>query len=288
MVRPPEVHWFKDLKKDIKIAGIGLWIYAGIQICAGMSMGWILRKFSEDFLMLAVTALSGFAAILFFKSRYQLDLKEDSKILYGKEIMQGFTWMLLISFIWSFVSIFINAFLNTIGLSDLSQNIYFSHHFFGNLCLFVSVVFVAPIVEECVFRGLLFRNFAKYHVGFAMVFSSVCFALMHMNIVQGAPTFFMGLVLAYFYWKTKSLKTSIGIHMLNNAVGMISLVANVNFGILILEVLGLVWLIQSRNELVTFFKNQKFSSDYIAYVTKNPIFQGFFVLFIFMAIVSLF
>ena len=288
MVKPPKVHWFIDFKKDIKTAGMALWMYVGIQICSGMSIAAALYMFGENVFMLVMTIASALAVILFLKSRYRIDVKEDLKGLYVKEIVQGLSWMLLISLVWGIISILINAVLNVLGLSNLDQGIYFGHHFFGNVCLFVTVVFAAPIAEELVFRGLIFKNFARYHVGFAMVFSSFCFACMHMNVVQGIPTFFMGLVLSYFYWKTKSLKTCIGIHMLNNAIAMLSMVVNIDMVVLVLEGLGIYYLIQSWSGLKTFAKNQKFTSEYMSYVTQSPIFQGFFLFFIGMAVISLF
>ena len=286
MKKPPVFHWIDDLKKDIKTIGMGLWIFVALQLWMGFKLGLLTSDSMAEFASLVVSVVSGMCVILFLKTRFKIDLKENSKI-YVKEIVQGFSVMLLISFVWGILSIFIDMILTGMGLPMLSQDIAFGYSTFGNVCLFIAVVFVAPVVEECIFRGLIFKKLSEYHTGFAMVCSSICFACMHMNIVQGIPTFFMGLVLAYSYWKTQSLKTSIGIHLLNNAFGMLAMVWDIGFFALILDVLGVYILVSKRKEILTWVQGQTIPREYFAYFVKSPIIQGFFVLFLIMAVFSL-
>jgi len=78
----------------------------------------------------------------------------------------------------------------------------------------------APILEEVFFRGMLmgvFQRIGKPWVGVAV--SSVIFGIAHFS---DAPTVLtitvMGAMLAIIYMKTKSLYTTMTIHMVNNAV----------------------------------------------------------------------
>lgn len=87
--------------------------------------------------------------------------------------------------------------------------------------LFVTII-GAPIVEELLFRGFLFEKLTKYvSTKSCIILTAIVFAYYHFNIVQTANTFFIGLVLAYVYYKTRSIKASILVHMTNNAIAMV-------------------------------------------------------------------
>ena len=80
----------------------------------------------------------------------------------------------------------------------------------------------APLVEELLFRGVLFEEIKKVSSVKATIFlTALIFGFYHFNIIQSPNTFFMGLVLAYVYYKTKSIKASIIIHATNNILAMI-------------------------------------------------------------------
>ncbi len=85
--------------------------------------------------------------------------------------------------------------------------------------VFFSVVLLGPIVEELLFRGLVFQEAEKIHGGvFAVVVSAVLFGIFHMEFVQGVYTFFMGLVFGYIYLRTRSLVLVCFAHVLNNII----------------------------------------------------------------------
>ena len=91
------------------------------------------------------------------------------------------------------------------------------------------IVFIAPFVEEVLFRGLVFGNLkAKYRVA-AYVVSCLLFAALHVwqfAVVNRDMTYFLlmvqylvpGLVLAWVYERSGTLWTSIGLHMAVNAL----------------------------------------------------------------------
>ena len=91
----------------------------------------------------------------------------------------------------------------------------------GLVIIFV-VVIGAPIVEEYLFRGVLFEELAKICSSKATIFlTALVFGIYHFNIVQTPNTFFMGLVMAYVYYKTRSIKAPIIIHATNNILAMV-------------------------------------------------------------------
>jgi uncharacterized protein len=84
------------------------------------------------------------------------------------------------------------------------------------------VVILAPIVEELIFRGVIFSGFQRIYPAFwAIFFSALLFALFHLNPWQLGPTFLLGLLLGYVRLRTGSLLAAILTHALHN--GMIFL-----------------------------------------------------------------
>jgi hypothetical protein len=99
------------------------------------------------------------------------------------------------------------------------------------LALF-TIVFLAPIIEEYLFRGCL-QNWLKKHLGFkaAIPLSAVFFACFHLAPSQGAGNislFFSLLAFACFlgfvYERQKSLFASIGLHMTFNLISAFRLI----------------------------------------------------------------
>lgn len=296
MIQPPVFQKYDQLKKNIKEVGVGLWIYVGLQLAMGFFLGIFATTFFMfssfpimNFGVLIISIVSAGCVIFYLMKRFhvnpRLDMKKEVRF---KEIFQALAVMMLISFAWGVVSIFLDMLLEAVNLPPLSQDLEFGNQFLDNFFLFLSVVVVAPIVEEIVFRGLIFKQLSKYHVGFAMVISSICFACMHMNVVQGIPTFFMGLVLAYSYWKTGSLVTSMGIHFLNNLFAMFSTKMNLSFITIVLILLAVYVLVTKRDEIKEFIHEEKIPRFYFSFFIKNTAILLFFILFILMAVISLF
>ena len=98
------------------------------------------------------------------------------------------------------------------------------------------VVFLAPFVEETLFRGLVFGNLRGKSRTVAYLVSCLLFALLHVwqfAVVNRDITYFLlmlqylvpGLVLAWVYDRTGTLWTSIGLHAAANALSAWTLVA---------------------------------------------------------------
>lgn len=88
----------------------------------------------------------------------------------------------------------------------------------GPLALFTTII-VAPVVEESVFRKQLLDRCGRYGEKTAMVFSALAFGLFHMNFYQFFYAFGVGLILAYVYLRTRSLRYPVLIHMIINFLG---------------------------------------------------------------------
>lgn len=85
-----------------------------------------------------------------------------------------------------------------------------------NIIVFLSIVVMAPIFEEYLFRGVLLQRWSqKWNVRKAIIVSSLIFGILHTDII-GA--FLYGVVMSLLYLKTQSLLVPILCHMLNNLV----------------------------------------------------------------------
>ena len=75
----------------------------------------------------------------------------------------------------------------------------------------------APVVEEVIFRGLIFDRLRKgMPVVPAMIISSILFGLAHGQILWICYASVLGMVLCYVFYKTGSIYTSIAMHLALN------------------------------------------------------------------------
>ncbi|MFH5836389.1 type II CAAX prenyl endopeptidase Rce1 family protein [Proteiniclasticum sp. C24MP] len=83
--------------------------------------------------------------------------------------------------------------------------------------MFISVVILAPIVEEIVFRGIFFNLLNKKRSTLtAMIVSSLVFGFLHAETM--VPTAVIGFVLCFIYHRTGSLLLVMAGHMVNNLI----------------------------------------------------------------------
>ena len=89
-----------------------------------------------------------------------------------------------------------------------------------SMMLLVYSVLLAPIAEELVFRGLVFR-FARHAMPFwfANILQAALFGFVHLNLVQGIYAFAMGLFLGWVCHRGRGIKYSIPVHIVFNIIG---------------------------------------------------------------------
>ena len=154
-----------------------------------------------------------------------------------------YRWILSLPIIYYFVKTYnkYEYFKTNEKLNVKGFNTYFALVFFiGNICnlliisifkfkgrtplinepLYIDVimaVFVAPILEEIVFRGVIMNNLRKYGIRVAIIINSLLFGLSHYNIEMIVPAFLTGIIFSYIAYKY-SIKYSILIHFFINAI----------------------------------------------------------------------
>ena len=136
----------------------------------------------------------------------------------------------------------------------------------SKVILVISLAVVPGIFEELFFRKALIDFTLPYGKYFALLFSSLLFGLIHMNLSQGLFAFIIGLIFGAVYLYTKDIKITMLIHFINNGFAAISMILPEMLLLLITLILfafliaGLIYLIQafvrkeSRNKIKGLFK----------------------------------
>lgn len=93
-----------------------------------------------------------------------------------------------------------------------------SQHIFFALLFVATIAFIAPIMEELIFRGFgtafFFKNNQKV---LAAIVTSVVFTLPHITQLTEFPIYFtIGLVFYLSYARRGNIKDSMLVHILNN------------------------------------------------------------------------
>lgn len=104
-------------------------------------------------------------------------------------------------------------------MSDFLYNL-FRDNFSGEnnyMVTVISTVICAPVLEELLCRGVIYKGLKKnYSVKASIFVSSLFFGVLHMNIYQGIGAFFIGLFLAWLVERTGSLIPCMFAHAFNN------------------------------------------------------------------------
>ena len=87
----------------------------------------------------------------------------------------------------------------------------------------ITIAFLAPLLEEVLFRGAIQGYMMRYFKPWvAIICSALIFGLIHMNPVQIVYATLLGVILGWIYYRTGSLLPVILGHVLNNSVATIT------------------------------------------------------------------
>ncbi|BAN75625.1 conserved hypothetical protein [Lacticaseibacillus casei DSM 20011 = JCM 1134 = ATCC 393] len=102
----------------------------------------------------------------------------------------------------------------------------FDHHQLMVSLFIISMVIVTPIVEELVFRGMVFSLFFNSNQAWIKIMlSALLFSSGHeSNTIFGFLMYaFTGIVLGFVYWKSGKLQNSIALHAVINMVAVLAI-----------------------------------------------------------------
>ncbi len=294
MVTPPEFDVYKNAKRDFGNVGVSLWLYIAMQICMSFVFSLIITAIYmvmiADYTVLNavslffVSFLSGLILVFFMNSTFSnklRDLKFDFKPI---ETLDTIGMMLLINYGISMIGFLFSK----LGLPDTSPDYSFTWNSWYNVFTFLSVAIVAPIFEELIFRGMIYNQMAKYNKMFAVVMTSALFGLLHLNLSQSVPAFFISLVLCYMYEKTQSLSVTILGHAANNF--LVSLVGYFNGFIVIVVLLilyGIYSVVKYAKDILEFVHDESWDKELTKTFFKTPSIAVYFGFTIFCILFDL-
>ena len=92
------------------------------------------------------------------------------------------------------------------------------------LVLIAGVLFQAPLLEEPLFRGIIFRGFAKkLPLAAALGLSGFVFALVHVNAASFVALWYLGIAFAGLYARTRTILAPMTLHCVFNATNLVLL-----------------------------------------------------------------
>ncbi len=119
----------------------------------------------------------------------------------------------------------------------------------GGIITVIAICIIAPFIEEMLFRGIFLRGFlGHYSPAHSIIYSSLLFSLVHLNLYQMPSAFLLGCYIGWLYYVSRSLWPCIFAHALNNTLAYMAFVywpQNefnsfwVNFGSLLVSALGI-------------------------------------------------
>lgn len=182
--------------------------------------------FVEEFLknILLITVIVALCAIPIFLVMFRKDKKYEAAMgvpEVEKAPLGKYVFIVLIAVA---ASLGMNNILILSNISTYSQEYQETANLIYQSKLALQIVgtgFIIPVMEELMFRGLVFRRM-NFMVGrkAAMIYSALIFGVYHGNLVQGIYGFVLGFLCAYVYDKYGSLKAPILFHMVANLVSV--------------------------------------------------------------------
>lgn len=211
-----------------------------------------------------------FYVVLFFAFfRHGLTSQEQKKVLLNDKKTFSLPLMMAPFFIGSLVSVlyglliqflFPKLYESYLGASESIELMIEQAGYLQMFMIFLAIVVLAPIVEEIIFRGILFNLIAKRKSAlFAMVVSSLIFGFLHAETM--VPTAVIGFVLCFIYHKTGNLYLAMAAHAFNNLIAFVMpfLLAEASETSMLVSVFGVLLLL--ANVVITIL--------FVRYLIKN-------------------
>ena len=182
--------------------------------------------------------------------------------------------------------------------SDLITNMaVYDKSIVGVILFTIQLAALPGILEELLFRKYILNSCRRYGSIFAIIVSSVSFALIHLNLSQGIVALLIGVLFSYITLKQSSVKTNIALHITNNLFATLEYVFEnneqalsvINYVYIGLAILGgiifVVMLIKNRNYFKINLNSPK--EKYNKANLKDFVFNYYFIILIIFILISM-
>jgi len=251
-----------------------------LEIC----FSFILIKlfYYEDMVYLSID-LSHLIIIFFTIKIWKINVKELFKKIGVKYIIFLMLIGLLLTLIYPILNIpnlITSSLNNQTGL--MKPNLIFSENNsfnFSKLYYLLRTLLVMPFLEEILFRGIIQNKLnERYSAFLAITFSSLFFALGHMEYEQSIVVFFTGMIIGLIYHKSKNLTSVVLLHVFINSCFLfikIEYVDSVDIWIFIYHfaLIGFVFIILKGISYTTRSRLACINMDNIIEITKILVYK---------------
>ena len=188
-------------------------------------------KIEDQSLKLIISILSTICGFYFFKKSMNEEIIIKKEKIKFKEIIKYSFILISIGNIGEYFVNSINKLINLMGysFSKTSYNSMFvATNILDYVLIILSVVIIAPIVEELMYRLILNNSLKQYGKKVSLIISSLIFGIVHCNFYQILPAMGAGIILSIIYFKTNDIRYSIIVHMINNLTATLLMFFNIN------------------------------------------------------------
>jgi membrane protease YdiL (CAAX protease family) len=150
--------------------------------------------------------------VLMYFGIYFQDEKKLLRVNKLKDSVESFILFIPLLFLISFI---IQNILPEYKQQEIVLN--FKSNLLKDKALLLHVLIIAPVVEEIIFRGYIYRILkTKIPIILAIIISSTLFSLIHYNVLSFILLFVLSIFLTYIYERNGSIMCPIIIHSLFN------------------------------------------------------------------------
>lgn len=242
-VRPPHKH--SPTKRLLYVIGLPAWVFLGFMLAQAIVLAALsaLRALGVDFSSFNQTIFNTVGGVIIYALAIFLVIgmpwvaKKRPTTRQELGLQRLPQWM---DFVWAPLGMFVYLVLTTIVTAIATQALTFVDYSqtqetgFAEIATrpeyilaFLSLVIVAPLAEEVLFRGYLFGKLRKYApLWLSILITSVLFAVVHFQWNVGIDVFVLSIVLCLLRVYTGSLWASILLHMIKNGVAFYFLFIN--------------------------------------------------------------
>ncbi len=219
-----------DLRQErlhISKIGFGIAVFVLVNSLIQFALLYLLKFLPGDLLgnlivrnLLSPVSIYLFAlpVLLLFLSRVPVGEGKKDRLPFG-----GWLLILVVAFgfmyIGNYIGIGVNALLSSLTGGDTSNPVAELMSMEILLVNILSVVIIAPIGEELIFRKLLMDRLNRYGGVTSILISGLAFGLMHGNFSQFFYATLLGFLLGYVYYRTGKIRLTITLHAAINLVG---------------------------------------------------------------------
>ncbi len=191
-------------------------------ILFGLRKCFVCNFLAESELMLLSMLISQMFTLVFVYSLKRYLKLSDSEISLKQSITIGLNnfgcilpIILLVSCLWLAILLFLRNCGIDIAFDEQSVVVLFSkiHRPLFKVIFFILAVFVAPFIEEYVFRAGIYRILkGVMTIKLASIWTSVMFAVLHFNLVSFVPLFVLSYLLVRSYERYNNICVLIVVH----------------------------------------------------------------------------